>query len=499
MQQETTIFPKVLLLEDEAAHAMLIERALRGVSSEVIRVSTLDDACRRLAAEAFDLIVSDLHVPGVPEQGPVGALRKVAAMVPLIVLTSSSSVSDGVAAMRAGADDFLVKNFDANFKDVLHLALSRMHSASVVEREKALLTRDRDILQLAVENSDDGLAVVEPDGRVRHCNSSFRRFLSEFNAREQNVISIDADRLLHGESILATLTEKLSSLTVGAVWTTEVESSEGEEAYDISLSVAMEGERREALVLWVRDTRERKRREKFQREILSTTTHDLKGPLGAISISCDVLLDKELQDKRTRDVLERISSSANSAIHLIEEFLSARRIEEGTFVLRPRQQEITPILERCLDTFRLPYETRGIKLSLQSSSGDLSGCIDSLGLERVVSNLLSNGIKFTPRGGAVQICARRVNSGLLVSVSDTGAGMEPSEAQTLFQRYSRLSKHAAVPGAGLGLFIVKSVVSAHAGSVDVTSAVGQGTTFDLFFPDASPVNERGEVLCLDFA
>ena len=211
MQQETTIFPKVLLLEDEAAHAMLIERALRGTTSDVTRVSTLDEACRRLKAEAFDLIVSDLHVPGVVEKGPVAALRECAETTPLIVLTSSSSVSDGVAAMRSGADDFLVKNFDSNFKDVLELALRRMYSANVIEQEKALLTRDRNILQLAVENSDDGLAVVEPDGTVRHCNSSFRRFLTEFNAREENVLSVDVERLLHGDSILTTLREKLNA------------------------------------------------------------------------------------------------------------------------------------------------------------------------------------------------------------------------------------------------------------------------------------------------
>jgi signal transduction histidine kinase len=77
--------------------------------------------------------------------------------------------------------------------------------------------------------------------------------------------------------------------------------------------------------------------------------------------------------------------------------------------------------------------------------------------------------------------------------------MEPSEAQGLFQRYSRLEKHTDVAGTGLGLFIVKSVLSAHGGTVDVTSAVGHGTSFDLYFPDSPPLNARGEVLCLQFA
>jgi signal transduction histidine kinase len=77
--------------------------------------------------------------------------------------------------------------------------------------------------------------------------------------------------------------------------------------------------------------------------------------------------------------------------------------------------------------------------------------------------------------------------------------MEPSDVQRLFNRYGRLSSHAQVAGTGLGLFIVKCIVSAHGGSIDVTSAPGKGTTFEVFLPDKPPMNERGEVLCLDFA
>jgi signal transduction histidine kinase len=75
--------------------------------------------------------------------------------------------------------------------------------------------------------------------------------------------------------------------------------------------------------------------------------------------------------------------------------------------------------------------------------------------------------------------------------------MEPGDAKRLFQRYSRLSAHAGVSGSGLGLFIVKCIVSAHGGSIDVTSAIGKGTTFEVFLPDRPPCNERGDVLCLD--
>ena len=77
--------------------------------------------------------------------------------------------------------------------------------------------------------------------------------------------------------------------------------------------------------------------------------------------------------------------------------------------------------------------------------------------------------------------------------------MEPSEVSKLFARFSRLDKHREVAGTGLGLFVVKSIVTAHGGNIEVTSKVGKGTTFDTIFPKAPPVNERGELISLDFA
>lgn len=129
----------------------------------------------------------------------------------------------------------------------------------------------------------------------------------------------------------------------------------------------------------------------------------------------------------------------------------------------------------------------------------LDGCVDSLGFERVLSNLISNGVKFSPKGASVFVAVKRDSTGVTLTVRDVGAGMEPSDAQRLFSRYGRLESHSQVSGTGLGLFIVKCIVSAHGGSIDVTSALGKGTTFNVYFPDRPPINDRGEVLCLDFA
>lgn len=500
MTTQSRLFGEVLLVEDEPAHVLLIERALRGLVSSITTCGTVGQARAQLESRAFDLVISDLNLPDMRSEDVVRSIRESAPRAPIVVLTSSSTLSDAVSAMRAGASDFLVKNFDTHFSDVLQLVLSRLRSAVEADRERAEARRDRDLLQEAIENSKDGLAVAFRDGSIRYSNSGFEAFLKSFEVSSGALFDISPARVVRGGEVLERLRERVRDLEPGSVWTTElVRADDPEVAFDLSISVSSDKSQDPVCVLWVRDVRERRRRERFQREILSTTTHDLKGPLGAIATSCDVLLDAPSDAHRTQALLERIASSASSAIHLIEEFLSVRRIEEGAFVMRPMPSQLVAVVSKVVESFRLTAKTREVHVAIDAVDEEILGRVDPLGFERVVSNLLSNAIKFSRKGGSVSVRLGRGGGGVVLSVTDEGPGLEPSEVQRLFNRYARLSAHSTVAGSGLGLFIVKCVVSAHGGSIDVTSAPGKGTTFEVFLPDSPPCNERGEVLCLDFA
>jgi two-component system phosphate regulon sensor histidine kinase PhoR len=498
MAEHVKLFGEVLLVEDEAAHALLIERALRPLVGSLTKCTSVTQGLGALGERHFDLIISDLNLPDMRSEAVALALRCSAAKIPLLVLTSSSSLIDGVSAMRAGANDFLVKNFDAAFPDVLHVVLSRLRSAQDADREREQAMRDRDLLREAIENSNDGLAVVQRNGRVRYSNSGFDQFLGAFGVTSADVSDIQESAVIRGSEILHKLRHNLLNLAPGEVWTTEVVQSGDEEcAFELSVSASRDVAAEETLVLWVRDIREKRRRERFQREILSTTTHDLKGPLGAIAVSCDVLLDSPAPDQRAHALLERIATSANSAINLIEEFLSMRRIEEGAFIMHPITTTLTGLVARVADSFALTAKTRGMTVACNVRDIEILGCVDPLGFERIVTNLISNAIKFSSMGGRIEVGLERGDRGVVLRVKDFGVGMEPGDAKRLFQRYARLAVHSGVSGSGLGLFIVKCIVSAHGGAIDVTSAVGKGTTFEVFLPDRPPCNERGEVLCLD--
>jgi signal transduction histidine kinase/ActR/RegA family two-component response regulator len=503
-----TLFQRVLLLEDDPSHAVLIRRALSEACGAVEHVTTVAAALAAAPAEPFDLVVTDLHVPDSEGVSHVEAFCARWVDTPVVVLTSSTSLADAVAAMKLGARDFIVKNFDRDFRDVMALSLGRLSSAVNAERERRALRREMDVLRVAIENGDEGLAVVSGRGEIVYANSAFRGFFERCGGAGGELLSMFGPGIAKSDSVRRNIVDKLAHLPSGGVFTTEltpVGPGLKETAFDLSLSIVEtgaplpRGSIREAVV-WIRDRTELKRRERFQRELLSTTTHDLKGPLGAIILSADLLRETAKGTPKTAELALRIGSSAQGALNLIDEFLSARRIQEGSLVLRPVEHPVADLLESTLADYTTIAAARRVTLELSDGTGvGATARVDRLGFGRVLGNLVSNALKFTPSGGRVTVSTRLKGDDLTLTVRDTGTGMEPAEVQRVFERFSRLDRHRDVAGSGLGLFVVKSVVSAHGGDIEVTSKVGEGTTIGVTFPANPPVNDRGEIISLDFA
>ncbi len=502
---QLVLFERVLLVEDDSGHALLIKRALREFVEQVEHAASVQAAFDLLKDYKPDLIVTDLNLPDSHSLDHVRRLNNTYPEVPLVVLTSSNSLQDAVEAMKLGAKDFIVKNFDSGFKEALSLSLSRIYSALALEAERRKLLREMGVLKIAIENSQDGLAVAGSDGLVQYSNSSFRQFASRCAGSDRQLKEMFGSAVSKADVLRESLIRNLTDLPGGAVWNTELSFvNKTDQAFSLSLSVITpqhsEGTvaHRECVV-WVKDISEQKRREKFQREILSTTTHDLKGPLGAILISSELITDLAKDNSRVREIALRVGSAAQGAVNLIDEFLSARRIQEGTFILKPQTQELHAFTKEVISNYEAIAAARQIAIEFTCSPPDLQWMVDKLGYARILGNLLSNALKFTEKGGRIEIELKASAAELHLIVRDSGCGMEPAEVKKIFERFSRLEKHSAVAGSGLGLFVVKSIVDAHGGTIDVISSVGRGTSFDVLFPDKPPVNERGELISLAFA
>lgn len=222
-------------------------------------------------------------------------------------------------------------------------------------------------------------------------------------------------------------------------------------------------------------------------EFLATLSHELRTPLSAILGWTQVLLrsaSPQGPDAQKR-AIEVIDRNARAQIRLIDDLLDLSRIMTGKIRLDLHQVAFTSVVEASVHSAMPSADAKGIRLkAILGASQDIVSA-DSTRLQQVVWNLLTNAIKFTPKGGQVQVLLQRVNSHLELSVSDTGVGIPVSYLPHVFDRFSQKdsSTTRAFGGLGLGLAICKQLVELHGGSIKAASqGEGKGATFSVQLP-----------------
>jgi PAS domain S-box-containing protein len=222
-------------------------------------------------------------------------------------------------------------------------------------------------------------------------------------------------------------------------------------------------------------------------EFLATLSHELRSPLSAILGWTQVLLraDTPRGPEEQRRAVEVIDRNARAQVQLIDDLLDLSRIMTGKLRLDLNQVSFSNVVEAAVDSARPAAEAKGLRLkAILSSSKDIVSA-DSTRLQQVVWNLLTNAIKFTPKGGQVQVVLQRVNSHVELIVSDTGIGIPANYLPHVFDRFSQKdsSTTRAFGGLGLGLAICKQLVELHGGVIRAASqGEGRGATFSVQLP-----------------
>jgi PAS domain S-box-containing protein len=255
-------------------------------------------------------------------------------------------------------------------------------------------------------------------------------------------------------------------------------------------------QRRENMLVTERAAREEAERViRMKDEFLATLSHELRTPLNAILGWSQILTRGPLESEDARQGLEAIERNTRAQAQMIEDLLDMSRITAGKVRLDVHRLVLTDVVAQAIQSVRPSAEVKGVRLIsvLDPSAGPVAG--DAGRLQQVVWNLLTNAIKFTPRGGCVQVVLERVNSHLELNVTDTGEGIEPEFLPHVFERFRQAdastTRHHR--GLGLGLSIVKHLVELHGGAVRVASpGKGRGSTFILMLPLAPTTAPLGD-------
>jgi signal transduction histidine kinase len=195
----------------------------------------------------------------------------------------------------------------------------------------------------------------------------------------------------------------------------------------------------------------------------------------------ELALADDTDPESARDFLEVVKRNTSRLHRLVEDLLFVSRVQSGREALDIAPIDVGSLVEDTVASARPMAEAAEVVLEPIVLAHDIV-LADAHRLAEVLENLLSNAVKFTPPGGRVDVWLGRVAGSVALRVSDTGVGIAEEDCRHLFDRFYRAPGSEGVPGAGLGLSIVKAIVDAHGGSVSVQSELGAGTTFDVRLP-----------------
>jgi signal transduction histidine kinase len=385
--------PRILVVDDEEAVMLTIQGILELDGYAVTATSSGEVALQLIAAQHFDLVLTDLRLEGMEGLDLLRAVRQQSTDTVSIMLTGYGSLDSAVRALREGAYDFLVKPCD-----IVEL---RTTVARGLERSR-LAAQLRDRVQ-----------------DLEHANETIRALNLELESRVAKAT--------------AELREQITA----------------------------------------RD------------EFTAAVSHDLKSPLTFIKGMATLRRRRATVTPETEpllDALQQIDACAGRMALQLDELVDSSRLQAGRpLELRRGPTDLIALARKALAEHQ--YTTDRHVLRLSTHLAELVGNWDAPRLARVLDNLLDNALKFSPRGGAVEITIGAEGDSAVLTIADVGEGIPESDLPHVFERFRRgRNVEGRIPGTGIGLAGVEGIVELHGGSISVKSQVGQGATFTLRLP-----------------
>jgi PAS domain S-box-containing protein len=463
----------IVVADDDAARRAETVRALGRAGWRTLDVGAAPDCLAVLARERAAAVLVDLPLADLL-LAPLAAAH---ADVPILV-SGPDCVDVAVAAMRRGAWDYLVRRPDLRHLDALRDAIAR-----AADRRLRIPARvELETLASALRGASDGVAVVDGGGRVVFANRALAAALGHqppalVGRRLADLVQApgtDVRDVLDAVAQQGSWTGELHARSpAGAVW---------EATLTPMAAGSAEGAGVPAAVGILRDVREQREREQFRADFLSTVTHDIKSPLTVILGYTELLGDGAPPSGEVlAETLFRIRESGEQIHALVSNFLELSRIEAGQYLVDRRATALGELVDRVVAQYRGRARRKGVTLTLERGAvPTILG--DPPQIERMIVNVLGNAIKYTPSGGRIAVALEVRPEHVAVVVADTGPGIPAEEMPHVFEKYRRARGARRVEGTGLGLFIAKTVATAHGGDILVESAPGVGSTFTIVLP-----------------
>lgn len=224
---------------------------------------------------------------------------------------------------------------------------------------------------------------------------------------------------------------------------------------------------------------------RFKDELLAVVSHELKTPLTSILLRIQMFKRNSIGADQILKFVSSMESSARIQAHLIEDLLDAAKVITGKFSIQQDETDLKDVITSAIDTIKDSAEKKGVSIISHGLIEQYPFQGDTMRLQQVIWNILSNSVKFCKSGDTIFIKVTQNISSYVIRLSDNGPGIEQSFIPYLFERFAQHESKIGKPssGLGIGLFLVKTIIDLHEGTIEVESpGLGQGTTFEIRFP-----------------
>lgn len=484
----------ILVVENEIAMMQTCREMLVNEGHRVRTAESMEEALAIVQRHSGDveIMLLSLELPDKSGMLLIETLQRAREDI-LIMAMSADCGDEAIEAIDAGAYDCIRKTFTP---DRFWTKMNRAIEAFRLRRQLRILTRQRQAalskvqhdhnLLSILESFSDALVVTDWQTHVVLFNEKAARL---FRLSKEKAIGRPVSEILVSDELLSFFMRAIKSdpslgtLMAGEEPVIKVGDKTVRAHVD---SVLNETGTVIGAVGLFHDVTKVKAMDKLRSDFLSMVSHELKAPLSSLLMQISVVLDGlagELTDKQ-KDLLGKAKEKTKGMINLVNDLLDYRRLEEGKSIQRIESLDLGEILTRTVELMRLSAQEKKIDLNcriagdLPSFNGDMGG------IQAIFVNLISNAIKYTQKGGGVEVSLYQAGGDIRFKVVDDGIGIPKEDLSRIFEKFYRIKNEEtkSISGSGLGLSIVKGIVEAHNGSIHVESEVGKGTTAIVSLP-----------------
>lgn len=221
--------------------------------------------------------------------------------------------------------------------------------------------------------------------------------------------------------------------------------------------------------------------------LVSDISHQTKTPISNILLYTQLLCENESLDEYAKNIAEQVEEQAEKLHFLVQSLVKTSRLENGIVEVCPEKNSVRELLGRL--SCPAEAKTKGVEFCIDDEIPDISACFDLKWTLEALSNIVDNGVKYTPEGGTVMVSVQDYEMFVRIDVTDTGIGISEEDSAKIFTRFYRSPAVRDEKGVGIGLYLVREILSREGGYVKVSSEPGKGSRFSVFLSKSQNLSE----------